>query len=766
MRSHMRRLSPPTVRLTLLTEWARKVTPAVLGLTLALATAATATAATATAATATAATATAAPPPVGALTALTGQAGCVTALGGSATCVQARAVDGASSAVVSPDGGNVYLASYKIASREGLAVFSRDGRTGALTQLPGSAGCLTADGSSAQGPGTCGAVRGFGVGDGHGLAITSDGRWAYLVNQHAQSSDPASAIVLLRRDPTTGALSQLPGSAGCISSDGSSQDGPGTCQTLATLAKPFGISISSDDHFIYVTDYGTPSRIHVLARDPVTGALSEVQCLSESPATAGCAAGRVLGVSKTVVLSPDGRHAYSSDARGISVFDRDPGGGILTQKPGTAGCITDTGTDNAGASTCATGRGLGGADALAISPLGATLYVAAAADHGVSVFQVAPDGSLAQLAGTDGCVTLSGSDGLGGATCATARALTSPFGVTISPDGRSLYVIGDGNQPADGVAIFSLDPTTGAAAQLPGTAGCITADGTSSGVTGACANAGSALQGTYDPTVSPDGATVYLPGYDGQTLGIYRRETGPSCLAASVATPYQTAATVTLRCLDGDGDPVTTSIISLPAHGTLGSGVQASGTVVYTPQAGYSGTDSFTFAGSDGTNAGNPATATVTVAPPGAPVPPPTSPPGRVAHAPATPPPSLTQLRQSTDTWREVRSHVRDSGTTFSFMLNETARVTLTFTRDVDGRRVSGQCVTPGPGGHHSPRCVRRVILGALTLQGRAGHNRVVFTGRLPGSGWLPRGRITVTAVAIAARHRSPARHLSFLITS
>ena len=96
------------------------------------------------------------------------------------------------------------------------------------------------------------------MGDGRDLVFTSDGRWAYLVNQHAQPSDPASAIVLLRRDPGTGALSRLPGSAGCISSDGSSQDGPGTCQMLATLDRPFGISISSDDDFVYVTDYGTP----------------------------------------------------------------------------------------------------------------------------------------------------------------------------------------------------------------------------------------------------------------------------------------------------------------------------------------------------------------------------------------------------------------------------------------------------------------------------------------------------------------------------
>jgi sugar lactone lactonase YvrE len=670
--SIMRKLSLSAVRFTHLTGWARKSTPAALGLTLAVATAA---------------TASAAPPPVGALTALAGQAACVTAVGGNAACAQARGVDGASSAVVSPDGRNLYLASYAISSQEGLAVFSRDAATGAVTQLPGSSGCLTADGSSALGPATCGSVRGFGVGDGRDLVFTSDGQWTYLVNQHARSSDPQAAIVLLRRDPATGALSQVPGSAGCISTDGSSQDGPGTCQTLSTLGRPFGISISPDDAFVYVTDQAVPARIHVLARDPETGALSEVQCLSEAPAPAGCSAGRVLGESKSVVLSPDGRRAYSSDLHGISAFDRNLVTGILTQEPGTAGCITDTGNDDTGASTCAVGRALNGTNALTISPDGATVYGAATTDRGVSVFHVADDGSLTQVPGSEGCITLSGSDGVGGVSCATGRALSFPFGIAISPDGRSLYVIADLNQPSDGVAIFSVDPTTGAATQLPGPAGCITGDGTSAGVAGACADGGPGLVGIYDPTISPNGAEVYLPGYDGQTLGIYRRETEPTAIA--IAPPADQ-----------------------PPAGQ--------------PPAGHE--------------------------------------PGRSGRPRVTPPPVLTRLRESAATWREVRSKPRRPVTTFSFTLSEPAQVTLTFTRQVLGRRVRGACVTPRPAIGHAPRCLRTVTLGAVALQGHAGHNSAGFSGHLPALGWLPRGRITVTAVATAARHHSAARDLSFVI--
>ena len=317
------------------------------------------------------------------------------------------------------------------------------------------------------------------------------------------------------------------------------------------------------------------------------------------------------------------------------------------------------------------------------------MYGAATTDHGVSVFHVADDGSLAQLPGSAGCITLSGSDGVGGVSCATGRALSFPFGIAISPDGRSLYAIADLNQPADGVAIFSVDPTTGAATQLAEPDGCITGDGTSAGVAGICASGGPGPVGIYDPIISPDGANVYLPGYDGQTLGIYHRETG--------STP-----------------------------------------ITIVPPAGQPPAGALPPAGPAAAGAGRP----------------------RV-----TPPPVLTRLRESAATWREVRSARHRPVTTFSFTLSEPARVTLTFTRVAVGRRARGACVTPRPAIGHSPRCLRTLTLGAVALQGHAGQNSVGFSGHLPTLGWLPRGRITVTAVATAVGQHSAARHLSFVIS-
>lgn len=659
------------------------------------------------------AAASAAPPPVGGLTQLPGPAGCFAGTATAGSCQAANGIFMPESATVSPDGKFVYVGSYPASnsnnnSTDGFAAFARNPQTGALTPLSGPAGCYTSDGSSLAGPGTCTRVEGLGTGDGRDFAITSDGKWAYAVNQGSESTiDPPASIAIFRRDPTTGALTPLATPNGCISQNGAGQDGPGMCQSLATLNSPNGITLSSDDHFVYVSDYGFTRAIHVLARNATTGALTEVQCLSETtPTPAGCTAGHQLGVVQAVVISPDGRHAYAANFnQGLSVFDRDPQTGLLTQKTGTAGCINDAGTNG-----CASGRALNGAYAIRITPDGHTLFVTAQNSSGVAVFHVNADGTLTQPAGSAGCVTLTGDDSAGGSTCATGRALEQAYGDAISPDGRRLYVSELGLQPSSegGVAIFSVDPATGAITQLPGKAGCITADGMSNNVAGACATGGPAIANAYTLGLSPDGSSLYVASYFGASVTTFAVEHAPTCQTTTASTAYQTPMIVTLSCSDTDGDPVTTSIVAAPAHGTLGQ--PANGTVTYTPAPGYSGTDSFTFDASDGTNVSSPATAMIAV---GAP---PALPSG------SAPPPAarVTKVTQSHRRWREGKH----GGTTFSFTLNKAARVTLTFTITQKNRRRT---------------------LGKLTLTGHAGRNKIAFNGRINRHTKLKPGTYTVT---------------------
>ena len=80
----------------------------------------------------------------------------------------------------------------------------------------------------------------------------------------------------------------------------------------------------------------------------------------------------------------------------------------------------------------------------------------------------------------------------------------------------------------------------------------------------------------------------------------------------SVSTPYQTDLDITLTMSDVDGgSPVTWIIVDSPQHGSLtGTGPN----LTYTPSAGYSGSDSFTFKVNDGGADSNIATVTITVA--------------------------------------------------------------------------------------------------------------------------------------------------------
>jgi uncharacterized repeat protein (TIGR01451 family) len=100
----------------------------------------------------------------------------------------------------------------------------------------------------------------------------------------------------------------------------------------------------------------------------------------------------------------------------------------------------------------------------------------------------------------------------------------------------------------------------------------------------------------------------------------------------SPTTPYGQAVTVDVLANDTDSnaDPLTITSTTVASHGTV---TVVAGKIVYTPAAGFSGTDSFSYSISDGHGGTSTATVTVTVAP--APVVPPVVPVVPVAAAPA-----------------------------------------------------------------------------------------------------------------------------------
>ena len=683
-----------------------------------------------------AASATAAPPEVGVLTAMSGASGCQMVIGASLSCTPAAGLAGAEDVTVSPDGRNVYVTSYPLGGApNGLAAFSRDPTTGALTQLPGLSGCMTPDGRSAAGPATCTAVAELGNGDGRDLVISPDGRFAYVAG-----ADP-DAIVLFSRDPGSGALTQLPGTAGCITQDGSSTAGSNTCQTMAHLIGPFHATLSPDGATLYVAELGSGSAgILVLARDPATGALSEVQCVFDSPAPTGCDTGRDLGGSQGIVISPDGAHAFSNLPGGISNLDRDLTTGRLSQPAGAAGCISDDGTDDQGNPTCAQGRFLDGLYSMAISPDGHMLYATAGdgtSTGGVVFLHVAADGSLSQPADAPACISNTGSD-LGTGVCEEGRGLESPQGITISPDGLTAYVTSQAGDNGDALDTFAIVPADGS---LSG-GNCITVDGRSDTFSGTCATGGPQLEDPYPPALSPDGTSLYLPTFaDGAVLG-FHRETGPVCQPVTAFTPFLRPVTITLSCSDPDGDPMSDWFVgSGPAHGVLNPVNQASHSVLYTPFGFYSGPDGFTFTASDGHNTSAAQTATITVG----------APPALPPLPPPPPVPRLSRVHQSHARWREhgtAKKHAPPVGTTFTFTLNTAAKVTLTFTQRLPGRTVGGQCVARARHNANHRACTRAKARGSFSFAADPGGNRRDFSGTIPHQGRLPVGRYAVTLTA------------------
>ncbi len=78
------------------------------------------------------------------------------------------------------------------------------------------------------------------------MAVSPDGKSVYV----ASASPTASAVARLKRNTTTGAISQPAGTAGCISEDGS-----GPCADGHGLRGPYSVAVSPEGKSVYVASY-------------------------------------------------------------------------------------------------------------------------------------------------------------------------------------------------------------------------------------------------------------------------------------------------------------------------------------------------------------------------------------------------------------------------------------------------------------------------------------------------------------------------------
>jgi outer membrane protein assembly factor BamB len=107
-------------------------------------------------------------------------------------------------------------------------------------------------------------------------------------------------------------------------------------------------------------------------------------------------------------------------------------------------------------------------------------------------------------------------------------------------------------------------------------------------------------------------------------------------------------------------------------------------------------------------------------------------------------------------------------GTTFSFLLDKTARVRLAFSRTLGGGRVGKRCIARAriPRGRRAqaPGCRRNVRVATLVFAGHAGADAVRFEGRTSGADKLRRGRYTVVISALAGSEKASVKGLRFTI--
>ncbi len=477
--------------------------------------------------------------------------GCVSGDGaGPCTSIaNTNALHGPSAVTLSPDGRQLYSAA---PAGQAIAAFAVDPLTGAL----GFSQCL---GATADGP--CTSIANTNALDLAWSSVASpDGTSLYV------AAAIGDAIASFTRNPATGALSIQ----GCV---GATSAGP--CTSISNtnaLHTPYALVMSPDGKQLYVAASGG-NAIGVFNRDSGTGGLTFAGCVGLT--TAGPCTGidndKALEQPEGLAMSPDGKQLYvaASGGNAIGVFNRNTSTGEIVY----AGCVGSAPTTCTDVHSYAAYFPTG----LAISPDGEYLYSAATAGDTIGVFS--RDTSTGAITFAS-CVSAQTSGPCPG--IANGAALAAPRPLAMSPDGTRLFVAAyDG----DAVSVFTRDSASGTL-----TFGrCISRTGD-----GPCASLNDnsqALERPFGLAVSADGNRVYSADAGGAISAFALKPV--ECSPVHVSTRVAAAVQIHLGCVDPDGGEALSYQPGVPAHGQLGAVDAQAGTVLYAPDPGFAGTDSF-----------------------------------------------------------------------------------------------------------------------------------------------------------------------------
>jgi 6-phosphogluconolactonase (cycloisomerase 2 family) len=380
--------------------------------------------------------------------------GCITSDSTVAGCIQIAGassngfntgLDGARSLAVAPSGTAVYVTTE---GGDSVATFTRDPTSGGLTY----AGCISSN-SSVAGctaiPGATAGGTGTPLDDLRSVAISADGRSAYA------GSYEGDALATFARDLETGALTY----AGCIASNtataGCAQiPGSAPAGTNTGLQSPYSVAVAPDGSSVYVATFNGAS---VARFDRAgNGALTFRGCFTSALNVAGCTAlpgatgdgdDSQLDNATSLTVSDDGISVYAvaEYVSTVTHFVRDPADGSLVHRA----CLTSSTAVTActpvpGATASGDGTQLKHLEDVVASADGNNVYVSSY-EGSLARFDRNPvSGDIAYGGCLTGSTDVSGCDVVPGAA---ANGAGSPFhslwGLSLSPDGRSLYAVAE-----------------------------------------------------------------------------------------------------------------------------------------------------------------------------------------------------------------------------------------------------------------------------------------------------------------------------------
>ncbi len=192
-------------------------------------------------------------PKTGQLTQLSGANGCIAEFIGDG-CGPGRALQDVASVAVSPDGRNVYAASF---GSNAVVALSRDPSTGALSQAPGLSGCTNEDGGE-------GCQQGKALKQAFSVVVSPNGKFVYV------GSILSSAIMSFERE-SDGSLRQIPSPGECTSEGG--REG---CATGRGLNEVAGVAISPGGGYLY-SGASRSSAVAALFLTPTSGGLDQLK---------------------------------------------------------------------------------------------------------------------------------------------------------------------------------------------------------------------------------------------------------------------------------------------------------------------------------------------------------------------------------------------------------------------------------------------------------------------------------------------------------